>query len=583
MDIFCTTERNAQIVITLMKAYGVRKIVASPGTTNVCFIRSVQQDPFFEIYSAADERSAAYIACGLAEESGEVVALNCTGATASRNYMSGLTEAFYSKLPILAITSSKSNYLIGHNSEQMTDRTALPNDIANLSVQLPFVYNAVDEWACTVNANKAFWALKQNGGGPVHINMESKFSQDYVNINSISPVRVIRHITDMTSAPKIEAEKIAIMVGSRVRWTEELTEAADIFCKKYNAVVLCDATSNYKGQYRILAGLATRQDHYISLVRDLDLLIDIGEVSSAKFNLNPKVVWRISLDGKLRDIFKRLNNMFQVSELEFFRHYNSLKSEDVTTDFYEQCINEQSEIFENVPELPFSNFWMAQQSSMSLPENSVLHLGIRNSLRAWSFFEIPKSVLSYSNVGGFGIDGCTSAAIGASLADKNKLVFLVVGDLAFFYDLNSLGNRHIGNNLRILLVNNGMGAEFKFKKSPCSVFGEETNTYLAAAEHYGNKSPELVKCYAENLGFRYMSASTKTEYMAIAKEFFSPNIQEKPIVFETFVMQEDEVQALEMLENIIAPDYEDNGSTIKTVAKKIVGEKGVQFIRHLRK
>ena len=54
-----------------------------------------------------DERSAAYIACGLSEESGEAVALTCTGATASRNYLSGLTEAYYRKLPILAITSTQ--------------------------------------------------------------------------------------------------------------------------------------------------------------------------------------------------------------------------------------------------------------------------------------------------------------------------------------------------------------------------------------------------------------------------------------------------------------------------------------------
>ena len=60
-----------------------------------------------EMYSAADERSAAYIACGLAAESGEPVVLSCTGATASRNYYPGLTEAYYRHLPILAVTASQ--------------------------------------------------------------------------------------------------------------------------------------------------------------------------------------------------------------------------------------------------------------------------------------------------------------------------------------------------------------------------------------------------------------------------------------------------------------------------------------------
>ena len=102
-----TIEKNVQMLIYLMKKHNIKKVIASPGTTNITFLASIQQDTFFEIYSAADERSAAYIACGMAAESGEPVALTCTGATASRNYISGLTEAYYRKLPILAITSSQ--------------------------------------------------------------------------------------------------------------------------------------------------------------------------------------------------------------------------------------------------------------------------------------------------------------------------------------------------------------------------------------------------------------------------------------------------------------------------------------------
>ena len=130
MGHYYTDERNAQIVIALMKAHGIRKVIASPGTTNICLIASIQNDPFFEIYSSPEERSAAYIACGMAAESCEPVAISCTGATASRNYLPALTEAYYRKLPILAITSSRKSYRIGHNFDQVTDRTLLPRDVA---------------------------------------------------------------------------------------------------------------------------------------------------------------------------------------------------------------------------------------------------------------------------------------------------------------------------------------------------------------------------------------------------------------------------------------------------------------------
>ena len=88
---FYTNERNHQILIALLKEHKIKNIVASPGTTNSVFVGSIQNDPYFNIISSVDERSAAYIACGLALESGEPVVISCTGATAARNYMSGAT------------------------------------------------------------------------------------------------------------------------------------------------------------------------------------------------------------------------------------------------------------------------------------------------------------------------------------------------------------------------------------------------------------------------------------------------------------------------------------------------------------
>ena len=126
---------------------------------------------------------------------------------------------------------------------------------------------------------------------------------------------------------------------------------------------------------------------------------------------------------------------------------------------------ENKKIESMIEELPLSNAWMCQQTAHRLPQNSVLHLAILNSLRSWNLFDTPNSVYSYSNVGGFGIDGCISSCVGASLVNKQKLYFCVSGDLATFYDLNVLGNRHIGNNFRLLVSNNGTGFEMHCKGS----------------------------------------------------------------------------------------------------------------------
>ena len=68
---FYTSERSVQILISLLKQHGIKKVVASPGTTNITLVASLQQDDWFNMYSSVDERSAAYIACGMAAESGE--------------------------------------------------------------------------------------------------------------------------------------------------------------------------------------------------------------------------------------------------------------------------------------------------------------------------------------------------------------------------------------------------------------------------------------------------------------------------------------------------------------------------------
>ncbi len=144
-----------------------------------------------------------------------------------------------------------------------------------------------------------------------------------------------------------------------------------------------------------------------------------------------------------------------------------------------------------------------------------------------------------------------STTLGASLADKEKVCFCILGDLAFFYDMNVLGNRHIGKNIRILLINNGIGTEFKNYWHPGAMFGTRTNDFIAAGGHYGNKSRNLVRHYAEDLGFEYMSAANKEEFTAVCKNFLGADIGDKPIVFEVFTDHDEESEALKLIRNIL--------------------------------
>lgn len=579
MEYKYVNEKNHLILLSLLKAYGIKRVIVSPGATNITLVASMQHDPFFEMYSCVDERSAAYMACGMAEQTGEPVMLSCTGATSSRDYMPGLTEAYYRKLPILAITSTQDVSKIGHLATQVTDRSIHPSDIVVESVLLQTVKDGNDEWDCMIKVNRALQALTRHGGGPVHINLTTTYSRDY-SIQQLPKVNKIDYYTNLDKLPEIPDGRIAVFMGSHSVLTAEESKVIDDFCAAHDAVVFCDHTSNYRGKYRVLASLMGLQTCYHCPLLDVDLMIQIGEMSGAydMYAVNPKQVWRVNPDGVIRDMQHRLTAVFEMEEIEFFQSYAQGKSKKEK--FISDWNQAQEQLYAKIPELPFSNIWIASQLAPNLPKDSVLYLGILNSLRSWNYFETPASVEEHSNVGGFGIDGIMSSLIGASFVD-DRLHYAVVGDLSFFYDMNALGNRQIGNNVRIMIVDNGKGMEFRLINHNGAMFGDETDKYIAAGGHFGHKSPTVVRDLAKNWGYEYLTASSKEEFEKVAPRFLDPKIGDRPMVFEVFTDTESETGALKQMEEIIKDEDMLRKRKIRGAVKSILGDKGTKLVKSL--
>lgn len=575
-----TAERNAQIVISLLKAHGIKRVVASPGATNARLVWMMQCDGSFTLYSAVDERHASYLACGIAEETNEPVVISCTGATSSRNYMSALTEAYYRKLPILAITSSMPICRLGHMWPQMTDRTNPPSDTVRLSVQCPIPNSLEETRACEVTVNRAILELRRHGGGPVHINLETRASGGFQE-GTPPPAHMIMRITEKDAWPELPSgKKIAVWIGSHLPFSDDETEQIERFAESNNAVVFADRTSNYFGKSVVNPSLLFSQGlfsnpNYENLKPDL--IIHIGEISGdypTFGELRGKCdVWRVNEDGELRDFMQRLTTVFEMQEQTFFAHY--AKSPEPQS-FLDHWRSADDAIRTALPKIPFSNIWIAGQLSDRIPPDSELHFGILNSLRSWNMFK-SNGIVSFCNVGGFGIDGCVSSMIGASFVNSRKLYFGVFGDLAFFYDLNSIGNRHIGKNLRILVVNNGIGVEFANPGSIGMTVGDNVRDYIAAGEHFANKSPDLLRHMAGDLGFQYLSASNKEEF-AVAKDAFLSPESDKPVLLECFVDANDDAAALSAYRSIegFVPPQTVRGaigkmlpSGLKSVIKKV--------------
>ena len=581
-----TDEKNAQIVIALLKAHGVRDLVISPGATNDRFVLSVQGDPDFTLYSAVDERHAGYLACGIAQETGRPVVINCTGATASRNYMSALTEAYYRKLPIIALTCSQPIRNLGQMSPQMTDRVHLPGDIVNLSVQCPMIRTEADAWDCALKVNRALLETSHRGGGPVHINLETDFDGRYTT-ETLPLVQKISRIVasdDIASWPSLdEFKKVVVWIGAHQSFDARTEAALGKFLVAHDAVALTDLTSSYCGKNAIRSALALTQTG-VKANPDFaalkpDLIIHIGELSgdypTRGYLSGLAPVWRVNEDGELRDPLRRLVNVFEMPEYAFFEHYVTSASGALSgyADVWKAAL---ADLDAKRPQLPFSSLWIANALAPRLPKTAHLHLGIFNPLRCWGLTNV-KVAKSFCTVGGFGIDGGTSAMLGSALARPDVLHFGVFGDLSFFYDLNTLGSRHVTNNLRLIVVNNGEGGEFSVPGniSDNPYCGEKVHDFIAAKGHFGYEKPETMKLISQAFGFEYLCASTPEEFESVVEKLISPSC-DKPIIVECRTTVANDRAALELY-NAIRP-YSEQGS-FRATASSLVPQRMKNVIK----
>ena len=112
---------------------------------------------------------------------------------------------------------------------------------------------------------------------------------------------------------------------------------------------------------------------------------------------------------------------------------------------------------------------------------------------------------------------------------------------------------------------------------PGAAFGEEADKFIAAGGHYGNKSHQLVRHYAEDLGYEYLSANTKEEYLQNLERFLTPEITDRPMLFEVFTNNEDESEAIRMMNTL---NVSASGMA-KELTKAVLGEKGKNMVKKM--
>ena len=162
----------AQSIIQRCQAHNIKHIVISPGSRNAPLTIGFTGSDFFKCYSIVDERSAGFFALGIAQQLQQTVALVCTSGSALVNYFPAVTEAFYSRIPLVVISADRSEHLINIGDGQtITQPHVFGSHVlheANLKevIKKSFIKSFKDNDSII---NKAL-EVARTAKGPVHIN-----------------------------------------------------------------------------------------------------------------------------------------------------------------------------------------------------------------------------------------------------------------------------------------------------------------------------------------------------------------------------------------------------------------------------
>lgn len=528
-----SNEKSVQILISLLKEFGISKVVVSPGGSDAPIVRSFEYDGSFSCYSVVDERNAAYMAMGMAQETGTPVVCLCTAGTAVCNYIPGITEAFYQNVPVVAVTSDQHPYLMDQLELQKIKQEGLFDGVVKKEVTLPCVKSELDEWHCNRIVNEALLALNHHGKGPVHINVPIMQTLECSQGN-LAKQRVIRRFS-CQEAPyqemmsKVADKRILVVVGENLEIGAEEKLLFEKFFEKYNCVFNVETISNLDCVGCVTTYPATETGFALGKPELLpDVVISFGNFIASyklkevlKSGKNKIESWLISENGNVCDPYRSLKYIFEGDFRIFLKNAVECRGEPVGHGYYDTWKQTVEQV--ELGELGFSSLSIARMLSEEIAEHSILHTAILNSTRITQFFKFKKDVKFYSNLGALGIDGCVATFVGHSFV-TDKICYLLTGDLSFFYGMNGISIRGIGNNVRIILLNNGGGEEFKIKLPYPQ---DEMSDFICAQRE------RTAKGWAESLGYQYFTAQSNDEVMRVLRLFAKPS--DKPMILEVFL------------------------------------------------
>ena len=501
---------------------GVRHAVFSPGSRSTTMAMLFTEHEGFETYMNIDERSASFMALGIAKAHKEPTVLVCTSGSAVAHYLPAILEAQYSGVPLVVLSADRPHTLLHVGAPQTVDQQKIFGTAVNYYEELAVPQEAHYYTYPRQVARKAYMKAMDTKKGPVHINvplfeplvpeLDSKhFEAGRSPFNVVKPyyssgcnydnTSRIRHVNNTSSKQDnflARYKNILILAGPQI----DVAEAKSIlsFATTLQAPILADPLSNVR---RCNKTDAIDANHEFAINRSNDTDVTQKKyfsdvvISTYDAFLADKELWPILKPDCVIQfgqivVSKRVQQMVaswdNVEYIEVNPTMDSMNPTGKTTMHMQASID----VFTNLygvqnDSQAYLGKWQYLETAgkeklgtaieepscfegrticelqQHISSNAQVLVANSMSIRDFDYFWFSgeSTAVLYGNRGVNGIDGTISTALG--LATNGLPTYLVTGDLSLFHDLNGLAVAKTHNlNLTIILHNNDGGGIFEY-------------------------------------------------------------------------------------------------------------------------
>lgn len=531
-------------IVSLLRQYGVRHLVCSPGSRNAALLQEVDAADDLKKLVVIDERSAAFIALGMSQVSQAPVALICTSGSALLNYSPAVSEAFYQGLPLIVISADRPEVWIDQDDSQTIRQVGALSNFVKATFDIDADNSSADNlWFVNRQINQGLNIALSRKCGPVHFNvrLDGKVPDhdnkpyDAKKIDVVTPASILDNKVIGEYAKRASGRKIMLVAGFMPP-DHKLQKAVASFAHLPNVAVFAETVSNLhlpKECYMVDTVLFPMTKEKQKEMAP-DILISLGGAVISRrlkefIRQNPpEQHWSFSFAENLIDCFKALSVKLECSPAPFLKslakRIGREKTEEDEYSYADKWKESRLNSLKSLKHIAWSDLKALSVVFHSLPKEVNLFLSNGTSVRYGQIIPYSPTHATYANRGVSGIEGCTSTAIGASLL-YDKFTCLVTGDMSFLYDLGGLAAQIAPATMRIIVLDNGGGDIFRFIPATCGLSIRED--YLCA----DRKTP--VALLADAFGWDYLLADSERSLKMALYEFFSPSLMPVILHIET--------------------------------------------------